>query len=556
MKRSRCILAIAGSLYVGIQPASFGQAGVTNPVIPTRSNVNITNNVSVPTKVETPVIPVETRTEIKTPQFQNPFGGAGLFGAGTILPTDTLLRNVHLNGSGDEEYEDSGGKQEFGAATPGRVFAFSDLKNFLLENGWDGEIASDWLLDFNPDKAVEEDAGNDDGQLPTLIPIAYQEAAVSASDAQPVVLKVNRSCRELQIFSQANQVLCRKEQLLAGAPGTILSEHADYLTLHMGSLVIDSGKSQCNVATKIAGLKIEKNSTCQIEYLPEDKLVVRALYTDKGSAAKIKLAKGSDRVIELRQGEELSLNLHNPAGSAAVLSKIEQKPNVLSGKFAGDDSKYINRMEKRLEKSGFAQAQKQAELEAGAIAVAAGPISALASEDSCLTANARGEVALLSGRILFHTNSKQILQSRLGDIYMQPGAIAAVEAKNGMLRVQCCTEPRSVLLVSKKFGTPLHWGMEAMIVDHAATWEEAFPTDGVARRSFEIHRMNSNNCVLSDFQMFSLLKKASHLAPIRKPANDEQFELRNRLLKTAAALQLVTGKKGNYQVRQNSETHL
>lgn len=533
-----CLLLGVGSNNCAMAQASFTGAPTRAPQGPNPAGFSTPNLGTTPSaRVNTP-----TNIPLLSPTM-----------TGVILPTDTLLRNIQVSGAqvGPNASQASNKVTE---KAPERVLAIDNLDEFLADNSWNGEKAQDWLNSFSETDAYLEESDFNEKER-ALIPILWQgeakaEQGSTQSDMRPVVLKLSKNYRELHIFTAANQTLVDGETVMTAAEGTIVSSHHDYSTLHMGELSLDTGKEVARIATKVAGVKVEPESTCEIDYQPGKMLIVRALQ-GHGTCLKIKVLALPDRIIEVQAGEEICLDLEKQ-GVAEEEKIVRQKCHLthlqkaLAHKFAGEGSKLLQRMSEHLvEAKQLPPEDKQAH-EARAKTIA--PMQLIAAEDSYLTTTAKGQIGLLSGRFLICTESQQIIQAKLGDVYMQPHSVAAIEAGQGLMRVQCCTEPKSVLLVSKKYGIPMQWGMESLVVDHPATWEEAIPKDGIGRRAFEIHQREQHNFVLSDFHLITLLSHAPHLSLLRKPSHNRHAMLKERLLKTAASLQLVTSSHGQYQI--------
>ncbi len=536
-------LQLSGNLGAVAQAPFFGgPPPVIPPTPPTPviiQNPTVSTTPIAPTITNTPVVQVTPRVNI--PSFTLP--------SGLILPTDTLSKQANLSGN---RVTSKGGK------VPERVFEITDLESFLGENDWHHGTAQEWLPQLDSADAFVEEAGTVEAES-SILPISYHASpdqpgagpSILQQEPKPILLKLTSAYRDLHVFTGANQALVEGETVMTAAAGTIVSSHKDFFTLHMGSLSIDTGNTAARIATRIGGIKIEPQSTCEIDYQPGKRLVIRSLQGPKISV-RAKLLSLPDRIIEGVPGEQISINLDNQAavnGERIVHEICQATPlqQDLGHRFSGEGAKLMHRMSEHLVSAKQIPA---ATPNHEAKTTTCAPLHLIASEDSYLTTTSKGQLGLLAGRFFISAETAQIIQLRTGDVYMQPHSVAAIEAGQGLMRVQCCTDAKSVIVVTRKYGVPMHWGMESLILDHQATWEEAIPKDGVGRRAFEIHKKDAKEIVLSDFQLSSLLSKSAHLAGVRTPVHARNALLKEKLLRIAASLQVVTAGHGGYQVSQ------
>ncbi len=553
MKIPRILFGLlAVSTFVNSAQAQSLTTPPANPLIPPTGPPG-------PTNTSTPItstIPQTKAVELETPRaIQNQVNDLNLpliapF-TGTILPTDTLI--------GNPKPGSFPGLNSIVAGKARKMIEFADKHEFLAKHGWKGKEASDWLKNFPTKDAYVEKIGEENGSQ--LLPVAWKfSEQVTKGPGSGLILQVNESCRELQIFSSDNQLISDNDSLLSGKVGSVLTQHEDFLTVHAGGVLIDTGSKSKSIACKHAGIKVEKYSNCTFEYLPGNKLLLRANCSESPLCARVKLAALPERIFELKAGQELVLDLKT---HDLKIDKSENKSNlledfkVLKNNFNGLQGKLVERTRFKLQAAGLLPEITEAVIQqAGKKSrerpiKANSPLMAIASPESALTINSDGAVGLFCGRFFFSSEAEQLVQSNLADLYMKAGSAASVEADAGLLRVQCCSDPKSAILVSDKSGIPLHWGLETLILDHAATWTEAMPADGVGRRAFEVQPLAGNSCVFADFHIGSLLGRAEHLQTVRKPVFLRHLELKNRLLKTAAALQVVTAQHGNYQITKS-----
>lgn len=523
-----------------VPQAAFAQSFTAPPA----NHPSITSNTSnfvAPAQTQTQT---QTQTQINNPvqqKLDQPLSLPSLFGNTTILPTDTLMGNFKMG-----ELVEGKGKGH------PRSYKIDNLSAFLHGQGWQGEIAADNRGEFDESNAIIEDTNILDSAA--LVPISYLEQfpahfCSTSTSEQPVLIRVNESSKHLIIFTDNNQFLSGKisgseDALLSGLPGTVLGSHNGILTLHKGRLVVDSGKQGVKLACKSAGMKLSADSCAMVDYRPGKSVAIRILSCPAGNKAKVRLAVQKDITYELGSGEEITVDLSQESASPESI--------VNTGKFSLDT--YVSSLPKQV--LGLAsykrlvhhvcQAAGVKELENKTVLEASEPVRMLATEGTRFYAAENGHISLLSGRVLLHNDAAQITRTQMGDLYMQKNSTLSLERWQGELRAQCCSGPKSIILVSDNFGVPMIWGMETLLVDHEPTWSDAFPNDGVGRRRFEMHSLKTNKCLISDFSLPALIVKGPHFKALHKDNTPETRDLRAELLKTAAALQVVTGYKGQY----------
>lgn len=489
-------------------------------------------------------IPVAPPVQTAPQRVEQPLNLPTFFGNTTITPADTLMRSFYM---GELPERPGAGEQ--------RSYRFDDLRAFMSNQGWHSELAEGPFIEPDESNAIIEDSNFID---PALIPTSYEReqsvykaCSFSEGGDKPVIIRVNEASQHFWVFTDTNQFIsqtqkCFRDALLSGLKGTVLSSNKDVLTLQKGCLIADSGKSELKIASKVAAIKMGAESTALIDYRPGNSVMIRVLACPNGAKAKVRLAVDSTATYELGAGEELRANLQNGTDDDHITRStfsLENYINSMPKSISGPTACRFHRMEQHLLK-----ASKADRTSGGLISGfhTNEPVNIVASEGSRFISADNGQVGLLSGRILFHTDAEQIVRTQLGDLYLQEGAAVSVERWKGELRAQCCSGPRSAILVAENFGVPMNWGTEALLVDHEPGWSDAFPNDGVGRRRFEMHKLKSNKCIISDFSMIALIAKAPHLKLLHKNAPEQTRELRNQLFKTAAALQVIAGNKGQY----------
>lgn len=164
-----------------------------------------------------------------------------------------------------------------------------------------------------------------------------------------------------------------------------------------------------------------------------------------------------------------------------------------------------------------------------------------------------GKVQLSGGVLFAHADSDAVVRSRIGWVEAIRGAVFAVEAQSSNLRVRACSGPGLIWVHAEGRRIPLAPGQEVLITDHRPKEEETSPDDSIGRRQIETVRMDRLSVTLSEFSIVSMMRSCPSLAALRRSdCSAEHRRLRDAMLRTAAAVHIVTSKHGRYYVASDS----
>jgi hypothetical protein len=94
-------------------------------------------------------------------------------------------------------------------------------------------------------------------------------------------------------------------------------------------------------------------------------------------------------------------------------------------------------------------------------------------------------------------------------------------------------------------------GREVLLTDKSITPEDAIADDGIGRRRLAAYKLhNQKFAVVDDFAIVSLVNSARHLRPLREPITATDVQLREKMVKMAAAVEYTSMNRGRYTVRQ------
>ena len=436
-------------------------------------------------------------------------------------------------------------------------------------------------------------------QRTILLAISLTHVSLThANAAADSTITTNESCRELIVFTSSNQFHALKENhsrgsFISGLAGTAITEKNDRVILHKGCLLADTGSNPLCLATAVAGLRIPSQSTAMIEYIPGKRIRIELL--SQGNLEPLIVGMPADAhcpVNELNCGETIELELISNKNIEAMstankfqvirenTNSLESIKKIFPESVKGKCANLFPRLRKHIysvnnksdhklkEKtlkiptpvqSSSGRQMSLASLRASNSTMythspfrSSFPVYVTTEVGSQILANENGSIAILSGTALIRTDSQQLIESELGTIQTQQGAITSIHTDANELRVHCFSQPNSVKLISNRVSIPLAWGHEATIINHVASWQDALPLDGIARRQFSAYRLSNADCVLSEFAIESLLISHEHLKNLRVAKNGNLKVLKERLIKTAAAVRVATASKGNYAMRKRT----
>lgn len=346
-------------------------------------------------------------------------------------------------------------------------------------------------------------------------PSPSKDQAASRSDA---VIHLNESGATLNIFTNLNQELTPgslSDTVATGKPATIVSSGKRGLTLYRGMLLVKSGRHPATVRVSEADIHLSPQSTVIIVYAPRTSLKIQVIKSDNPILMELCSDTTSSAQFKLRAKEELNVDftLHR-----VTMQAYQERPEAAFPLVDGH---------------------------CGSLQRSNAPLKLTGSAGTEFRVSSTGVPELLSGRIFVRTDGDETIHTTLGDLVLHH-AVASIERWDGQLRLASFSEPEAIAYRSNTFQHCIRWGEELVVTEHAPTWGDLMPDDGVARRKFIPLCTSPTHCTLAEFQLASALKNQPHLLVIRRPRSDQDLALKNQLLKTAIALEFVSGAKGRF----------
>lgn len=160
-------------------------------------------------------------------------------------------------------------------------------------------------------------------------------------------------------------------------------------------------------------------------------------------------------------------------------------------------------------------------------------------------AMAKDALLLYDGELFVDADSAMAISTAHGDVELRKGALAHIDMRGGNLHVKACSNAGDVAVFVREHRLPLQPGQEVILVNHAPSDRDMHPADGVGRRHQEIRQLTGGkHVVMSDFSVVTVL---GNLNVIRSSNSEADKRVIDRMLKTAAALDVLTRTRGAYQ---------
>ncbi len=171
----------------------------------------------------------------------------------------------------------------------------------------------------------------------------------------------------------------------------------------------------------------------------------------------------------------------------------------------------------------------------------------LAQEGSRFIQTSPANIHLSRGTIFARLGQDTELTAGLARVEARRGALLSLESGEGHLRVKALSGPGDVFVHTAGHKIALHPGQEILITRNRPDRSEMFPLDGVGRRQVQTHVLTAHrSATLSEFSIISFMRECPALSGFKLASGNADRQLKEQLLKVAAAVQLVTARHGRY----------
>ena len=372
---------------------------------------------------------------------------------------------------------------------------------------------------------------------------------ISPSTAPPMapkreVIRVNESRTNLLLFPTGEEVFSDAlspvdtDVFASGIAGTALSIDNHRLVFHTGQLFLTSGKNTLTVGSRIANIRLSPDTTVVLDIHPHKPLRVAVL---SGASPVHLKVKDRRTPIMLKTGEELYVSdTVLPPEQYKTTDPIDRQEASKEAESKGLEIIKRTFDARQLLAWHLTEVNKKKKTKPWHVLAEGG------SEFTLLPLNT-GVIHLRSGELFVFAPDYAIIETPLGEVHGDKGALFAVDTSSGNLRARALTGPGDVTVIAGKNKLPVPPGEEVMVSDHKPSTEETNPKDGVARRNPTTRALDDKLSVtVTDFNILSLIVSADYLKPIKKPHWANEKSALDQLIQTAAAIETITRSKGGY----------
>jgi hypothetical protein len=160
-----------------------------------------------------------------------------------------------------------------------------------------------------------------------------------------------------------------------------------------------------------------------------------------------------------------------------------------------------------------------------------------------------GTLRVSQGEVFVDAFAPVQLSTESAFIHAGKGALASVKCIQGNTYIKSCSPRGTVFVEVAGKSIELNPGEELLVTDHKPDASEVRPADGLGRRHCQTTALAGRYITLSDFSIITLLSNTDSMTDLVHSRDSQSRRLVDRMLKTAAAVDLVMKYKGSYYAR-------
>lgn len=408
---------------------------------------------------------------------------------------------------------------------------------------------------------------------------------------QPEIIRVNEKRTNLLLFNTGTEAISGNiagaaDVLMLGSIGTVLSTDMDRLVLHTGRLVLDTGKTQLALSTRLASVTIRPNSAVVIEVHPRKPVRIMAIGGANQDDVMVKTRGKRGQIIWLKPGEEVvitdsvlpkedllpsdgvarqeltmaiqakGLDIRKMTFNDAQMAAQETQRLDASYRLGGDKRSGLNRLVSHVVQGAQVAEPKFTPVKAGQSSGGSGgdPLHIMAEGGTEFTIGSDGAIKLRTGFLFIHAPRIAEVDTAVGQAFGDKDALFCVGASATRMRVLACSGPDDVWAVVGDHKLSVAPGQEVLICDHDPKDEDKMPPDGIGRRDLTTRKLTDDFSVTyADFSIVSLLFSQEHLKTVRQGLKSVDKDILERLERAAAAINTITAAKGPYKSTPKSK---
>ena len=354
---------------------------------------------------------------------------------------------------------------------------------------------------------------------------------LTATAAEPKVwIRVDSRRCDFLVFTRPGQTVegpfaSAGDTALTATPGTVISIDNKTAMLHSGSLYLECQKGRAAIATRNAKINVPEGMAIILDYNPASAAVhLAVLAKDPGAKVGFLRRKGKER-HNLEGGQEIKFSAQD---LPAEPRKFDQSNPDFSAEILSMTPIYSKN---ELKKTGA-------------------PLHVLGAAGTEFRCSAPDTISLRYGQVFAEVDDRLVVKTPVVDAIANKGAIIDVEVNedSDLSRVKSLSQAGSPVV---DFGTQkikLSTGHEITVSTRNLEDKDLYPADGIGRRRAEVLKLEDKRKASScDFSIISFLNQCSHVDGIKRASSSDMKELRDEILKTASAVQIVTTRYGNYR---------
>ncbi len=367
---------------------------------------------------------------------------------------------------------------------------------------------------------------------------------------------------------------------------TEVENTAGQVVLHKGRLTLESGSSPVTVNTQAGLVTVSPNAAVALELNPGKSLHIMALaggdsaVTVSGKSGKSLAMKPGQELIMaeralseeeyipvdgIERGEAISVGITAVGGGQTVkrdfnLMQFHQRQIMVAGHLV-QIGRAMSARKKQMDEHIGEAARKQVfrPVNQQDFTVVHGPTGdsgplkscpygqLLGTSDAAWTDNGVTGLWLRRGELFLVPNTKVSVKTGIGMVEATSKSLVSVESSTNVMRVRACSGPGHVTLVLGDVRIPLLPGTEALVSTHPLSGKDFQPQDGIARRAPVVQRSSGKyHYAIADFSLLSMLSHKGYMVSIRGATKSPQQPVREKMLKTAVALNMVFRGRGPY----------
>ncbi len=153
-----------------------------------------------------------------------------------------------------------------------------------------------------------------------------------------------------------------------------------------------------------------------------------------------------------------------------------------------------------------------------------------------------------SGKLLLETTGPCVVTTPISEIFIKRNALVLIRAEQNAARclVLWDNDLGAVTVVCQKRHARLGPGEEAFVTDHDPKGSEIM-ADEIGRRRIKVHVLGSGKAMTtSEFSLLQALERDPLLYEMFRSPDDRDRILKEKIIKIAAVLNMVTGRRGYY----------